>query len=113
MSRLQHLLAAAAVAAGSFVHGAPAAASTAAAVAATVHMKNFAYVPASVTVHAGDTVAFVNDDDEAHTVTAVDKSFASGGLDTGDTWKHVFAKPGSYKYFCELHPFMKGTVVVK
>lgn len=76
-------------------------------------MKNFAYVPASVTVHAGDTVAFVNDDDEAHTVTAVDKSFASGGLDTGDTWKHVFAKPGSYKYFCELHPFMKGTVVVK
>jgi plastocyanin len=80
--------------------------------AATVRIKDFAYDPPTVTVRAGDRVTFVNDDDEAHTVTATDKSFDSGGLDTAGTWQHAFAKPGTYHYYCELHPYMKGTVVV-
>jgi len=79
---------------------------------ATVHIKNFAYHAAKVTVHAGDTVLFVNDDDDAHTVTASDKSYDSGGLDTGETFRRTFTKPGTYTYFCALHPYMQAVVVV-
>lgn len=79
---------------------------------ATVHIKDFKYNPPALTIHAGDRVTFVNDDDEAHTVTATDKSFDSEGLDTAGTWQHVFVKPGTYRYFCELHPYMKATIVV-
>jgi plastocyanin len=79
---------------------------------AAVHIKNFKYDPATITVHAGDRVTFVNDDDEAHTVTASDKAFDSEGLDGSGTWQHVFAKSGTFHYFCELHPYMKATVVV-
>jgi plastocyanin len=79
---------------------------------ATVHIKDFKYHLPALTVHAGDRVTFINDDDEAHTVTATDKSFDSEGLDTAGTWQHLFTKPGTYHYFCELHPYMKGTIIV-
>jgi plastocyanin len=79
---------------------------------ATVHIKDFKYNPPALTVHVGDRVTFVNDDDEAHTVTATDKSFDSEGLDTSGTWQHVFTKSGTYRYFCELHPYMKATIIV-
>jgi len=79
---------------------------------ATVHVKDFKFAPTPLTIHAGDRVTFVNDDDEAHTVTADDKSFDSAGLDTHETWQHVFAKEGTYHYFCALHPYMKAIVVV-
>ncbi len=78
----------------------------------TIHVKNFRFDPASVKIHAGDRVSFINDDDEAHTVTASDKSFDSQGLDGGQTWQHVFSKPGTYSYFCEMHPYMKAEIVV-
>jgi len=78
----------------------------------TVHIKNFAYHDNTVTIHTGDTVLFVNDDGDAHTVTAADKSYDSGGLDTGQTWAHTFTKAGTYAYFCALHPYMKATIVV-
>ena len=81
--------------------------------AATVHIKDFAYKSPVVTVTAGQAILFVNDDDEAHTVTSNDKLFESGGLDQGDSWVHVFDKTGTYHYFCALHPWMKGTIVVK
>jgi plastocyanin len=81
---------------------------------ASVHLKNFAYQPTPLVVHAGDSVTFVNDDDEAHTVTSSDKTtFDSEGLDSGKSWQHTFEKPGTYTYFCELHPYMKGSIVVE
>jgi plastocyanin len=79
---------------------------------ATVHVKDFKYNPTPLTIHAGDRVTFVNDDDEPHTVTADDKSFDSAGLDTAGTWQHVFVKPGTYHYFCQIHPYMKAIIVV-
>lgn len=91
---------------------APALAAPPAAVA-TVHIKNYAFVPPALTVAAGTSVTFVNDDDEPHTATAVDKSFDSAALDTNESWKHTFAKPGTYAYFCEMHPMMRGTLIVK
>ena len=84
-----------------------------AATSATVHIKNFAFHPATLTIAPGTTVRFVNDDGEAHTVTASDKSFDSTGLDTGDAWTHKFSKPGTFTYFCALHPYMKGVIDVR
>lgn len=80
--------------------------------AATIAINDFKFKPAVVTITAGQSVRFINRDQEAHTVTATDKRFDSAGLDTGDSWSHRFAKPGRYTYFCELHPYMKGTIVV-
>ena len=79
----------------------------------TVVMKNDAYSPTSLTVPVGATVTFVNQDDDAHTVTSTNGWFDSKGLDSSGVWRHTFSKAGTYKYFCELHPFMKGTIVVK
>jgi plastocyanin len=79
----------------------------------TIHIKNFAYVPDTVTVHPGSTVRFVEDDETPHTVTATDHSYDSGNLNQKDRWSHTFAKEGTYTYFCAYHPYMKGTVIVK
>jgi len=78
----------------------------------TIHIKDFKYNPTPAKIHTGDRVTFVNDDDEPHTVTATDKSYDSEGLDTNNTWQHVYTKPGRYTYFCELHPYMKAVVIV-
>lgn len=78
-----------------------------------IHIKNFAFVPDTVTIHPGQTVRFVQDDETPHTVTAVDKSFDSGNLNQKETWRHTFATEGTYKFICAYHPYMKGTVVVK
>lgn len=93
---------------------APAVASAAptAPAAPVVHIKNFMFVPAKLTVPAGTTVRFVNDDEEPHTVTATDKAFDSEGLDTHQAFTHTFAKAGTFTYFCELYPYMHGTLVV-
>jgi plastocyanin len=79
----------------------------------TVHVKDFKYAPTPAKIHVGDRVTFVNDDEDAHTVTATDKSFDSAALDTHQTWQHVFSKPGTYDYFCALHPYMKARIVVE
>jgi plastocyanin len=79
----------------------------------TVTIKDDAFSPAQLTISAGQTVTFVNQDDDAHTVTSSAGDFDSKGLDTSGVWRHTFSKPGTYKYFCELHPFMKATIVVK
>ena len=81
--------------------------------AVVVHMKNFAFVPATVHIDRGATVEWINDDNDAHTVDSTDKLFDSGGLDSHDTWTFTFGRSGTFKYFCDLHPYMKGTVVVR
>jgi plastocyanin len=79
----------------------------------TVHIRDDAFNPPSVTVRAGDSVTFVNDDDDAHTATADDGSWDSEGLNQGQHWSHTFAKSGKVTYHCTVHPFMKGTLVVR
>jgi plastocyanin len=78
----------------------------------TITIAGFAFAPKSVTVAAGDAITFVNRDQEAHTVVAAGGAFASNGLDTNDSWTVRLQKPGTYAYFCSLHPYMKGTIVV-
>ncbi len=69
--------------------------------------------PVSFTVKAGTTVTWVNKDGAAHTVTSSDsKLFDSGNVDAGGTYKFTFTQPGTYQYYCTLHPWMKGTMIV-
>jgi plastocyanin len=85
----------------------------AAATAPTITIDNFSFSKASITVPAGTKVTWVNHDDMLHTVTDEGKTFKSDPLDSGESFSHVFDKPGTYKYFCSLHPHMTGTVVVQ
>jgi len=66
----------------------------------------------SLTVKAGTTVTWINHDDDAHTVTSTANAFRSPGLDTAETFSFTFTQPGTYEYFCTLHPLMTGKVVV-
>jgi len=78
----------------------------------TVKIDNFAFAPAQLTVKPGTTVTWVNEDDIPHTVVASAKAFRSKALDTDDKFSFTFTTPGSYAYFCSLHPHMQGTVTV-
>jgi plastocyanin len=84
-------------------------------VAATpqVHIDNFQFSPATLTVAKGTTVTWINQDDMVHTVTSAAKVFSSAGLETDDTFSFTFTTPGAYTYFCKLHPRMTGTVIVQ
>jgi plastocyanin len=77
-----------------------------------VHIKNFMFMPMTATVKAGTTIEFINDDDDAHTVTLTDRSVDSGGIDGHDTWSHTFTKTGTFNYICAVHPYMKGVLKV-
>jgi plastocyanin len=78
----------------------------------TVKIDNFEFVPAQLTVKAGTTVTWTNADDIPHTVVATARTFRSKALDTDDKYSFTFTTPGSYEYFCSLHPHMKATVTV-
>lgn len=78
-----------------------------------VHIKNFSYVPRTLTVQAGQTVEWINDDPQPHSATADDGSWDSGDLDEGQSWSTKFVNLGTYRYHCDEHEFMKGTIVVK
>ena len=82
--------------------------------AATVMIDDFAFDAPTVTVAPGDTVTWVNHDDEPHTVVADDgKTFRSKVLDTGDRFSFTFRTAGTFGYFCSVHPHMTAKVVVK
>ena len=78
-----------------------------------VSIDNFTFNPAPVTVAAGATVTWTNDDDVPHAIRAVDGSFRSRAMDTGDRFSFTFGRPGVYSYFCSIHPKMVGKVIVK
>ena len=79
-----------------------------------VFIKQFAYVPSQITVHAGQSVAWVNceSDGTPHTATADDASFDSRLLNPNDAYVRAFPAAGTTAYHCDLHPFMKATVIV-
>ena len=97
-----------------FAANAPAAgASDATAKEAAVKIDNFSFSPATITVHAGTTVRWTNRDDIPHTVVSDDKVFKSKALDTDEEFTYTFTKPGTYSYFCSIHPKMTAKVVVQ
>jgi len=81
---------------------------------AEVKIDNFTYTPVTVTVAAGTTVKWTNRDDIPHTVVSEDKTtFKSKALDTDDSFSYTFVRPGTYIYFCSIHPKMTAKVVVQ
>jgi plastocyanin len=93
---------------------APAAVSRTTTNARTVTISNFTFAPAALTARAGEEVTWRNEDDAPHTVVGSDPGspLKSPALDTGDQYTAKLTQPGTYKYFCSLHPHMTGTVTV-
>jgi Icc protein len=81
---------------------------------ARVAISNFTFSPKVLTIRAGTTVTWTNEDDIPHTVTSSDDRFkSSDALDTGDRFALRFDKAGTYPYYCTIHPKMEGKVVVE
>jgi plastocyanin len=78
-----------------------------------IKIDNFSFMPGDITVAAGTTVTWVNHDDVPHTVRTTDGTIKSKALDTDDKFSMTFDKPGTYEYFCSIHPKMTAKVVVK
>lgn len=77
-----------------------------------VKIDNFAFTPKVLNVSAGTTVTWTNQDDVPHNVVSTEKKFSSAVLDTDQTFSFTFDSPGSFPYFCKIHPMMTGTVQV-
>ena len=79
-----------------------------------IEIKDFAFNPQTITVKSGEKVTWINRDEEPHTVVSVGKQFKkSSALDTDQTYTITAGAPGTYSYFCSVHPKMTGTIIVK
>jgi plastocyanin len=79
-----------------------------------INIDNFSFTPAILTVPVGAKVTWTNKDDVPHTVVSTTKAFPhSPALDTDQSFSYVFAKAGTYEYYCSVHPKMVGKVVVQ
>ena len=89
-------------------------ASSSAAGQSKIEIKDFAFNPQTITVKSGEKITWVNRDEEPHTVVSVGKQFKkSSALDTDQTYTITVGAPGTYSYFCSVHPKMTGTIVVQ
>jgi plastocyanin len=78
-----------------------------------VSIDNFSFTPETLTVPAGTEVKWINHDDVPHTVVSTDQRFKSKALDTDESFSFTFAQPGTYEYFCSVHPKMTAKVIVQ
>jgi plastocyanin len=78
-----------------------------------VKIDNFSFGPGTLTVPAGTTVTWTNRDDIPHTAVSTEGAFKSKVMDTDEKFSYTFTKPGTYPYFCSIHPKMTGKVVVQ
>lgn len=85
------------------------------AMAATKHkisILGMRYRPAELTIKAGDSVRWSNDDDMPHTATDRNGNWDTGTMGGGRSKTVTFAKPGTYDYFCTFHTNMSGRIIV-
>lgn len=79
-----------------------------------IEIKDFAFNPATLMVKSGEKITWINRDEEPHTVVSVEKQFKkSSALDTDQEFSITAGAPGTYTYFCSVHPKMTGTIVVE
>ena len=77
-------------------------------------IKDFHFTPQTLTVKSGEKITWINRDDEPHTIVSVEKQFKkSSALDTDQEFTTIAGAPGTYSYFCSVHPKMTGTIVVE
>lgn len=81
--------------------------------ASEVKIDNFSFTPPTITVATGTQVTWTNGDDIPHNVVSDDQTFKSKTLDTDEKFSFTFTKPGTYSYFCSIHPKMTGKIVVQ
>ena len=80
----------------------------------TVTIKSFSFNPSTLTVSAGTTVTWTNEDSVPHTVISdTGNEIASGTLSTGQSYTHTFNTAGTFSYHCSIHPSMKAQIVVE
>lgn len=91
------------------------AASPAQASAESVTMSGYAFQPAQITIHVGDSVTWTNRDQAPHDASATSGPvmFHSPTLSTGQSWTYTFSQPGTYSYYCSIHPSMRAKIVVQ
>ncbi len=77
-----------------------------------VNIDNFSFTPPTLTVPVGTKVTWVNHDDVPHIVTNTDKRFVSPVLDTDEKFSYTFTTPGTYNYYCSIHPKMTAKIIV-
>jgi plastocyanin len=77
-----------------------------------VAIQNYTFGPKAVTVPVGTAVTWTNDDLAEHTVTAKNKSFDSSTVENTKSFTFTFSQAGTFSYFCAIHPYMTGTVIV-
>jgi plastocyanin len=79
-----------------------------------VVIDNFSFSPKTTTVPIGAAVTWTNHDFVPHVITSADNQFQkSPVLKTGQSFSNTFATPGTYSYFCSIHPRMTGRIIVK
>jgi plastocyanin len=82
--------------------------------AKAVTIADYTFEPAEITVPVGTTVTFTNKDSTPHTATSKRQgAFDSGSIDTGKTATITLSEAGTFAYYCQFHPFMKGTITVE
>ena len=78
-----------------------------------IEIKDFMFKPPTITVKSGETITWINRDEEPHTIVSVEKKFQkSSALDTDQQFTITAGEPGTYEYFCSVHPKMTGKIVV-
>jgi plastocyanin len=81
--------------------------------AAEVKIDNFSFEPQTLTVAVGTTVTWTNRDDIPHTSVSTEGVWKSKVMDTDETFSYRFTKPGTYPYYCTIHPKMTGNILVQ
>ena len=79
----------------------------------TITIDNFSFMSPVLTVPVGAKVTWINHDDVPHTIVSTEDKFKSKALDTDESFSFTFTQPGSYPYFCSLHPKMVAKVIVQ
>jgi plastocyanin len=78
-----------------------------------VSIVNFAFKPARLVVSPGTRIVWTNKDSDPHTVTSAKGQWASDALDTDEHFARIFNKVGTFVYYCSIHPFMHGVIIVR
>ena len=77
-----------------------------------ITIRSFAFDPDSLTIRAGATVEWLNDDIAPHTATETHGARDTGRIDHGGTGRITFERPGVFDYHCAFHPHMRGRIDV-
>lgn len=77
-----------------------------------IEITNLEFYPAEVTIKKGTAIEWINMDSVSHQIEYLDGKIISNKLEKGDYFDYTFNKPGTYEYYCKIHPSIKGKITV-